>query len=94
MSMYLEVWSKDWNVFGDGVSMEAKVNLSGYPINLDLSELPVTLVDVYAVNDPGPPPVLEKINSKFVGTFVTITFRAPIASGASRVMRLRARCDI
>ena len=94
MSMFIELFSEDVDIHGDGEETEAKFNVVGWPFNLDLSEHAEATIAATLVEQPeveGGPELLTQLECEQEGSFITIRFPEPIPGGTSQTVRLRAK---
>jgi hypothetical protein len=93
MSMYVEVISRDWNVFGDGVTTEAKMNMAAWPFNTDFKGIVPMEAEAYMVFKSAEvrTPHTEQFPCEVEGTFIILKFLAPVPQGEHRTVRIRGK---
>lgn len=88
MSLFLRATAPDIEIFGDGSSTIAKVDLADYPVSVPFTgKFPdrVSVIDT-ATSQPIPSTVKNSV--------VTVTFGSTIAIGASVTIRVTLEYDV
>ena len=94
MSMFIELFSEDVDFHGDSESTVAKINLTGWPFNMDLTAAATykLAASIVGMDETTGEETTEQIGcAQEPGNFVVITFPEPIPGGETRTVRLRAK---
>ena len=90
MSMFIELFSEDVAIHGDGEDTEASFNVTGWPFNMDLGGAAASKISASIVEGE----TTTQIECENVGSQVTIRFPEPIPGGETKTVRLRAKVFI